>query len=311
MRALSHILVATDLSAAACHAYPHAAAWAKAHGARVTLLHVDDSQQALLGEVPGLQYEDLSGRGREEHLRGVCERFEALGVEVEPETARGTPWREILELAEREDADLIVVTKHGEREKNHLLQGSQSHRVMTRSEIPVLVVHSLEAPVAPGDFEPAAYDRVVATTDFSETSRRGLVATLSLTAPFERVEVLFVTANQPPARPASRAEGQLPESTLDRYRAVQTEELRRVLEVVAAEPGADLSRASPHVAFGDTVADGIVDFAAAQGAALIAIPTHGKGRFRRMLFGSTTTRVANLTTLPVLVLPHAWLGGQT
>ena len=39
---IRHIVIASDLSPAARLAYPHAAAFARAFGARVTLLHIDE-----------------------------------------------------------------------------------------------------------------------------------------------------------------------------------------------------------------------------------------------------------------------------
>ncbi|HSH68720.1 MAG TPA: universal stress protein [Deferrisomatales bacterium] len=52
----------------------------------------------------------------------------------------GIPHEEIAGVAEREKADLIVMTTHGRRGLTHLLLGSVTEKVLRTSPCPVLVV---------------------------------------------------------------------------------------------------------------------------------------------------------------------------
>lgn len=53
----------------------------------------------------------------------------------------------------------------------------------------------------------------------------------------------------------------------------------------------------------------IVDYASTQDVGLIAIPTHGRGIFRRFLLGSVTAKVIHDSTIPVLTGAHLEPGG--
>lgn len=60
---------------------------------------------------------------------------------------------------------------------------------------------------------------------------------------------------------------------------------------------------TPIVRKGDA-AGGIVDYAKTEGVDLIAMPTHGRGIFRRFLLGSITAKVIHDATVPVFTGAH-------
>jgi nucleotide-binding universal stress UspA family protein len=49
------------------------------------------------------------------------------------------PYRAIIDAAEAKGCDLIVMASHGRRGMSALLLGSEAHKVLTHSTIPVLV----------------------------------------------------------------------------------------------------------------------------------------------------------------------------
>ena len=49
------------------------------------------------------------------------------------------PYAAILDAARKEGCDLIVMGSHGRRELTELLLGSETMKVLTHSEMPVLV----------------------------------------------------------------------------------------------------------------------------------------------------------------------------
>ncbi len=79
-------------------------------------------------------------------------------------------------------------------------------------------------------------------------------------------------------------------------------ELTGLLEAFAAKHFAGISVIST-VGKGDP-AGKIVDYAKTEGVDLIAIPTHGRGIFRRFLLGSITAKVIHDATVPVLTGAH-------
>jgi len=77
---------------------------------------------------------------------------------------------------------------------------------------------------------------------------------------------------------------------------------RNDLEAFPCDPGPDV-KVRRVILHGDP-AQGIVDQAAAEGADLIVMPTHGYGPFRRFLLGSVTAKVLHDATCPVWTGPH-------
>jgi nucleotide-binding universal stress UspA family protein len=119
---------------------------AKALGARVTALHVTRP----LG--PDEDTAGFAAQVREHARRSEATARQALGyaertaraadvpcVMLQKETDR--PWEEIVKAAEGEGCDLILMASHGHRGMAALLLGSETHKVLTHSTIPVLVVH--------------------------------------------------------------------------------------------------------------------------------------------------------------------------
>ena len=72
-----------------------------------------------------------------ESARSVAEERDAT---VSTETVRGTPARRIVEFAEEEGVDQIVIGSHGRSGVSRVLLGSVAEQVVRRSPVPVTVV---------------------------------------------------------------------------------------------------------------------------------------------------------------------------
>lgn len=145
----SHILLTTDGSELATRGVDHGLSLAKAVGARVTLLFVNepisisDLQSASTGGVtnPIVRYEEQM----EARFKAIVSPVEAkagdLGIALE--TARETdnvPAEAIVRTAKNGGVDLIVMASHGRRGLSKMLLGSQTAEVLVHTTIPVLVV---------------------------------------------------------------------------------------------------------------------------------------------------------------------------
>lgn len=76
----------------------------------------------------------------EQVLEGARERAEKQGVDVETETVVGMPARAIVEWAENNDVDGIIIGSHGRTGVTRVLLGSVAETVVRRSPVPVTVV---------------------------------------------------------------------------------------------------------------------------------------------------------------------------
>lgn len=141
------ILVPTDGSTLAAQATTAAVQLAKRLNAQIVGVNVIDpfpyigigdasaiGLQAYLTEAKGAATQALDA------LRLACK---AEGVECVGDTIeRNVVYEGIIETAEAEGCDLIVMGSHGHRGVKALILGSVAQKVLTHSKVPVLIVKS-------------------------------------------------------------------------------------------------------------------------------------------------------------------------
>jgi nucleotide-binding universal stress UspA family protein len=141
-----NVLVATDGSDFAASAVKHAASVARAFDGQLTIVTV-----ALLGPV----VDSVAGRRRisqtafDEIRRAKVDQCSAIlakateiaGPAARTETVESRDAYEgILETAKSIGADLIVMGSHSRNPLSRLILGSQASKVVSLSEVPVLIV---------------------------------------------------------------------------------------------------------------------------------------------------------------------------
>ncbi|WFC41789.1 universal stress protein [Pseudoxanthomonas sp. SE1] len=144
-----HILIATDGSELAGKGVEHGLALATRLQARATVLTV--SEPINTGFDDGLGWSAMGTSlpefqaAREEAARKVLDAAAAQaathGVEAQCLHVTDRYAAEaIVETAERQGCDLIVMASHGRRALGRLLLGSQTSEVLARCGVPVLVI---------------------------------------------------------------------------------------------------------------------------------------------------------------------------
>jgi nucleotide-binding universal stress UspA family protein len=163
---INNILVPTDFSEPADAAIQYAKALASEFGSRVHLLHVVPEPVAYPW---GTELSTFSlANILSESETGALERLQAfassLGVpanRIVTQAAVGRPVDKILDYISTERIDLVVMGTHGRGAVGHLLVGSVAERIVRRSPVPVLTVHS--APAAAAEREARLHREVVAS----------------------------------------------------------------------------------------------------------------------------------------------------
>jgi nucleotide-binding universal stress UspA family protein len=139
---LERILCATDLSAGSVEAVRRAADWGRELGAEVIVLHVMPPVQWAWGaEHVRLDFEVDTDAIR----KGVARRFHEAILDairqdprVRTEIREGIPYEVVLQVAEDEQADLIVLTTSSRPGIDRALLGSTAERVIRGARVPVL-----------------------------------------------------------------------------------------------------------------------------------------------------------------------------
>ncbi|WP_254663289.1 universal stress protein [Haladaptatus sp. W1] len=101
---------------------------------------VDTREYSTLSDAKWLTIErDRTERG-ESAIADVRKRADERDVPVETELLRGIPHEEILDYADENDIEVVVMGTHGRSGVEHFLNGSVTEKVIRNSTLPILVV---------------------------------------------------------------------------------------------------------------------------------------------------------------------------
>jgi universal stress protein A len=143
-----HILAPTDFSEYSKKAVAFALELAKKFGAQLSILHVIElPPYPIEGYVPpslSATFLDDLERQATQDLAELVPVAEAGDVEVVRLVTVGTPYRKIIETAESEHVDLIVMATAGRTGFSHLVMGSIAERVVRTASCPVLTLRPRE-----------------------------------------------------------------------------------------------------------------------------------------------------------------------
>lgn len=139
-----HILVATDGSELSKKAVTKGIALAKMMGAKLTAITVRPPLKDFVAEGVSIS---VSDEDRAEFIRQIDHRLDAVrseagtqGIAVEAiQSESSEPWRAIIAAAKERGIDLIVMASHGRRGVSALVLGSETQKLLTHTDIPVLV----------------------------------------------------------------------------------------------------------------------------------------------------------------------------
>lgn len=293
------ILVGTDFSEQAEVAVDQAGTVASLLDANVTVVHVAvpvepaPSASAVWAQamsqvstmVDELKQEALN------QLSRVKSKLEQRGVTVDAQVIVEQPATGICRVAEKLDADLVVVGTHGRTGVSRFLLGSVAERVVKLSKAPVLVARGEVGAFANG------FSRILVPTDFSQASERGLDLALPLAAKGAEIDLFhawhvpqsirtyFDSRDQDPATLTAEVTKELAETG-------QAWCARKQREGITLKFSQESGPAAP------TIQERLEN--AKPGYDLVAMGSHGHRGVRRLLLGTvagTTVRHAPCSVL--------------
>jgi nucleotide-binding universal stress UspA family protein len=283
------ILAPLDGSTFAEQAIPLAESIARATGAALHLFRVVPplADYYFWAPMPGdpLEHELRESHRREAftYLKEVSGRLHAEAVDCdvmeEDESITDSIGAEI----EKTGADLVVLASHGRGAVQRFWLGSVADKLMRTLNLPILLVRPREHPEPVDLSELVPVKHVLLALDGSAEAERILEPALAIgtamNADFTLVRAI-----------SSSGEG----GAAERRKAVD------YLEGVAnrLRAGGAVVRTCVHA--GDPAA-ALMEEAAANGADLIALETHGRGGLSRLVLGSVADKVVQASTVPVLL----------
>jgi nucleotide-binding universal stress UspA family protein len=291
-----HVLCPIDFSDTSVRALVTAAAFASAHGARLSVLHVvpvfDESMRSYIRT------------GQSDHgpyaVRAVVEatmrRFVEQAGAAAPDPAllaeEGPVGETIVSRAASLGADLLVMGTHGSRGFNRLLLGSVTEKVLRTAPCAVLTV-SPASTIPPT----ATFRNILCPIDFSPSASKALGLALQLARQSGgSVTVLHAIEFMDDEEPCEHVD-----IDVRTYRRHLLEHARqRVHAEVAGRPG-EPCEIDEVVAINRAYRE-ILQRAAASPIDLIVMGAQGHGGIELMLYGSNTQNVVRRAVCPVLVV---------
>src|SRR5579875_3558286 len=190
MLKIKSILYPTDFSEASARAYDYAESLAAHYGAKLFAVHV--VQPAFIGypdyaytdAVAGV-FRDLRAHAEQQFTEFMKDRgchAAQHGIQAECTLLEGSIPGGILNFAEKNAIDLIVMGTHGQNAADRRTLGSVTERVLRKACCPVLAVRKPEHSfVRPGDrTHTVSLRKILYCTDFSKDSNHASEYAFSL-----------------------------------------------------------------------------------------------------------------------------------
>jgi len=156
MPKIEKILYATDLTKNSAYAFKYATGIAEKHNALIYILHVieelpESARTALENYLSDEQldkYHNQKGELKEtitKRLSMFCDNVQKGDPQCEMKVAsidviEGHPVSEILNQAEKENCDMIIMGTHGKGIISHAILGSVAEKVIRKTKAPVVVI---------------------------------------------------------------------------------------------------------------------------------------------------------------------------
>ncbi len=302
MSQITKVLFPTDFSDHSNHALPYAVALAATYRAKLYVLHVItimehdpyDPQHTFPDIDTYRKKIEEGARAKAGQVIDQCQQGPGK-FQVEKLIERGTaPYGNILDAAEREGIDLIILSTHGRSGLSHFLLGSVAEKVVRFAPCPVLVVKKHEHEFVNPETGLLQLKEILVPTDFSEASKTALRYGVSLAQQFGAALCLtHIIENR--RDPALAMEGTETGQVGHMIETVQ----ERLKEFASGEVPEDLSVTK--VVLEGKAHEEINRLAHEQHVDLIIMGLAGYDEIGDYLIGSTTERTVRHAPCPVLV----------
>jgi nucleotide-binding universal stress UspA family protein len=285
---LKKILWATDFSDEAQEALIYAEAFAEVFKAKIVALHVVPDFSPALYDAAYVIREDLARRLnfiKEEEKNKLAAMKKAKGIPFKAIVKEGSASKTIIETAEEEKVDMIVMGRKGMSAIEKLFIGSVANQVLRNSPVPILITKKKTGK--------PRFKKIIVPTDFSDREEVERDIAWKLAKSFGSDLTLLHVLELHDYEFSPRVLDELFDSLLKRLKKRKTREK------------ADI-KVSEEVIRAINASVGIVDYAETHHFDLIVISTCVQTKLERFFLGSTTEKVISYTHVPIFAIPPTY-----
>jgi nucleotide-binding universal stress UspA family protein len=271
---MKKILVPCDFSISSVSAFRFALNIAEKSRGSIHLIHVIELpvlHDTML--MPALYFEqafldDLKAKA-EKNFQELTEKYQSEKAEITNEVRYGVVQKEIVEFANSQKMDLIVMGSHGVSGIEKFFVGSNAERIVRSSSVPVLVLK---------DFYEEKIDKIALPYSMEIDGQEEFVMKVSQLQKFFNAHIELVWINTP---------------------GFFQRDLDMLKRMGAFAKKYQLSNFTIHVFSDFTERDGIMNFTDTINGNLIAMATHGRKGLAHLINGSIAESVVKHVKWPI------------
>jgi nucleotide-binding universal stress UspA family protein len=238
-------------------------------------------------------YEEICRKRRadvEQQLEEFAKRYARTEIRPQYFTQDGSVTDLVLALAEAQAVNLIVMGTHGLRGVDRLMLGSVTERVLRRARCPVLAVRKPVHHVISSahDPEPVQLRKILLCTDFSDHAHHASEYAFSMAKEYGAELTLLHVLEDIPRSTDLQSATEKAMKQLDGIRSTVFKTLEECIGKVMVRTGKPYQE--------------IIQLALERQIDLVVMGVRGRGALETALFGSTTYRVIQLGSCPVLAV---------
>ena len=292
-----NILVPIDRSSLAECVLPHVVAVAGAFESRVMLLHVMDStnQANRPRAVDPLDWQIRKAEA-ETYLHDLALRLQTAGLSTERHILEGQAADQILDFARTNDANLIILSSHGQSGLSGWNVSSVVQKIILRASTSIMVVRAYH-PITP-ELTGLRYRRLLVPLDGSQRAESVLPQAATLARAHQAQIVLAHVVQRPemPRRtPPAREDVELADQVVARNQAEAVEYLEQCKPRL---PGDVETR----VLVGEHVFSTLHELVDQEKIDLVFLSAHGYSGQTRWLYGSLVISFIVYGATPLLIV---------
>ncbi|HZX10772.1 MAG TPA: universal stress protein [Acidobacteriota bacterium] len=285
---IKKILWPTDFSDEAQDALLYADEFARAFKANIIALHVVPDVSPALYDAADVIRGEIAKRVevvKEKRKKKIKNIGKSKSMTFKILIKEGNAAKKIVETAEEEKADLIVLGKRGLSAIEKIFIGSVANQVLRNSSIPLLLTKK--------DQGMPRFKKIVVPTDFSKMEEKERDYAWKLAKNFDSHLFLLHVLELHDYKFPPRVLDEMFDSVKKKLRQRKKREKEdiNVYEDVTHSVNAAL---------------GITDYADEKKADLIVMSTYVHSKWERFFLGSTTEKVIGYSAIPVLAIPPSY-----